>query len=192
MKKMIICDLDGTLYDIRKVRLAMAFRLAGHYLFHLTDLKEAHGLWIYRKYRNHSDMSEYDIYALIDTRLHIPVKTMRNIVWHWMVLYPLDLINRYRYDRVLEYIKAQRENGCKLAVYSDNPVSEKLNILEIRPDMIFYIRDIYEKKPSGKAADFIKKQAGKSELVYIGDDRKKDAVSAALLGAHYIDVRKIA
>ncbi len=166
-------DLDGTLYDQKKLRLIMALRLGLYYLVHPHRYKDLLLLKTFRKVRDHWDEIEAgsDIAALTktapDDQIRDPDKAMyayvakkhgsteervENVVKQWIYENPLSALPKCRDHALADYIAHLRENHIPVLIFSDYPIEEKLRALAIEADGMYAPGDerAIELKPSPK------------------------------------------
>lgn len=216
--KVLIFDVDGTLYSLFKMRVLMCAKIAIHFLFHLKKFKELLAVWLFRRYREESEYKNKSIaetQALVAEKLSMHNAVVKNAIEKWIFEEPLVAVQKSVYRDVIEFIRQEQSDGTKIAIYSDYPAHKKLETLGVKADFVFCSDDenIGELKPSQKAMNYILETIGVSycetdevasitagtatsasvaisDIVYIGDRDSKDGESARLVGIKYIDVKK--
>jgi FMN phosphatase YigB (HAD superfamily) len=190
--KGVICDLDGTLYRQKPVRLHMFFALLGHYVAHIDKLQQLYGIYLFRKIREREDFRQTSYSSQIEyvsEKVKLGKEELDNVIQYWMFEYPLRWVGRYADNYLISKLKEVQDRGVKVIIYSDYPADDKLEVLGIKPDYVFYpgISGIDSLKPSKEAMDLIVREVGiaSGELVYIGDRQEKDGVSAQLVGISF-------
>ncbi|MFO0564391.1 MAG: HAD-IA family hydrolase [Polyangiaceae bacterium] len=127
-----LVDLDGTLYEARWVKLAMASELA---LGGLGAVK------VLRRFRKEHELmreaEETDAESPFEAQirrtaaaLSVPSSTVEARVVEWMIERPQKWIRRFRRDALLSEIREYRAAGGRTALVSDYPARGKLEALE--------------------------------------------------------------
>ena len=191
-----IFDVDGTLYSQKKVRRAMLFRILLYYAFRPFHWRELCALFIFRRFREKRELcgqSMGEICQKVSQMLKMSKSVVDWTIRFWMFEEPLDLLYKYRYCDVLEFIKKEHSAGKKIIIYSDYPAVEKLAVMQIPYDHLFVSGEngIKELKPSAEAMCKILAVSGLTadRLVYIGDRDERDKASAELAHIAYCDIR---
>lgn len=188
-EKMFLFDVDGTLYSQKKVRMHMMLRIFIFLLTNPQNFKEIIAVYYFRKYREKKEFKDTTILELCNIiAKKIKYEQSFEAIQKWMFEIPLDIIKQYEYEEVIEFIKERPEH---IAVYSDYPVMEKLDILNINCKRSFVSGDegLEELKPSKKAMKTIMRVLGTNNIIYVGDRDSKDKASAELVGIEYIDIK---
>lgn len=191
--RLVIFDLDGTLYFQRPLRLAMAARLACFYLLHPWRMRELLVLRNYRRIRENAGVLEVDAeekqYEEAGRSCGLSAAAARAVILHWMYEVPCRILKRFRDGEVRTLMERLQEQGVLTVVYSDYPVSEKLAALEMKVPLQFCAADpqIRCLKPDPRGILAILEQCGvaKQEVVMIGDRMEKDGEAAVRAGIDY-------
>lgn len=191
--RLVIFDLDGTLYLKHPLRLAMAGKLLGFYLLRPGRIKELLSLKRYRDIREKADsLTEEDAarqYGEAGRPYGLDAAAVEAVIRYWMYRAPCKILKRFRDDGVAELISALQERGIMTAVYSDYPVSGKLKALEIDTPFQFCASDpqIQRMKPDPKGILAVLQRCGvkANEAVMIGDRMDKDGMAAINAGIDY-------
>lgn len=190
----VIFDVDGTLYRQFPVRLHMAIRLAVYCLTHARKVRELLGIYHFRKVREEetfrtSPMEEQIREAARRAGLSDEPR-LREAIQAWMFREPLPLIRRYANREILALMNRLQREGRQIVIWSDYAPDEKLAVLNVKPDRIYYPghNGIDEMKPSEKAARKILQDLGlePEKTAYLGDRTEKDGQSAAAVGIRFI------
>lgn len=208
--KVIILDVDGTLYSQPKLRLGMALNLGLYYLCHPFRIRE---LLILKKYRSvreewpdvpaiqsedldgsGSSSIEEAQYQYVARLLGLPPRKVREVVYHWIHQRPLALLPKCKDTQLLSLIEKLRTGPVTIAVYSDYPAEEKLKALGLQVSHIFCSSDsdINCMKPERKAMEVILKKldTAPEEALMIGDRFSRDGLAAKNIGMDYVVLAK--
>lgn len=201
--KAVIFDVDGTLYDQRRLHLYMAVALGTYCLLHPTKLREIRILSAFRSWREKHGMEVKDSgkngfeagqYEAVAASLNVSPEIVKKVVKKWMYRAPLRFLPRCRDKRLAEFIAGLHEKGVVTVAYSDYPVEDKLSALGIRMDFRFCAADpeIACLKPDPRGIQSVLRRAGLSadECLYIGDRDEKDGASARSAGIDYLILPK--
>lgn len=195
--QLIIFDLDGTLYDQRKLRAKLYFNFLVNLLLLKIRPKDLRIVSEFRRQREnhkgyHSASLHEDQYTWCIKRTRVPAERIRKTIDKLMIRMPLKLLKGARYPYVISFINALRNSGFKIAVYSDYPVDEKLSVLEIVADKTFCSTEekIAQLKPSKDGLILICKtfRLNINQALYIGDREDTDGESARMAGMPFLKV----
>ena len=135
-----LVDLDGTLYDARWVKLAMAAELALFGWFALGTLRQfRHDHEALREEQNggkalsaiHPSPFAAQI-ARTASALNVPSERVERVVQSWMFERPRKWIGRFPRTRLLDQLREHRARGGKAALVSDYPAERKIDALGAR------------------------------------------------------------
>lgn len=204
--RVIIFDVDGTLYSQPALRLYMAADLLRYYICHPFLIKE---LFIIRKYRfvrenwqklcpeptELSSSIEERQYAYVAEKMNTSSDNVRKLISYWLHKHPLKLIPRYKDARLSALISSLGNKGITTAIYSDYPAAEKLEALGIPADYIFCSSDegINCMKPDPKAMYIILDRLHEipENVLMIGDRYSRDGLAAENTGIDFIILPKL-
>ena len=200
--KAVIFDLDGTLYYQKPFRIRMAAFLLKHLLCHPSSFKELLIIRTYRKVRENWEQYENEEQNFqdtdLDTRQYLYVaqqyktsaQKVKDIIHFYMLEAPLKLLLPYRDDKLADIIRQLKSDGRKIIIYSDYPVKDKLQALQIEADMFFTSADaeIGCMKPDPKGLEVIRKATGydAQDMIMIGDRYEKDGIAAISNDIDYV------
>lgn len=196
-KKAIIFDLDGTLYDQKRLRIRMAGKLLLYYTGHpgrIGDLRLLARFRRLREEKQYSALSIDELCAILDDRFRREKGTASRVMQYWMFQVPLGLVRSNAYSEVLNFAKKYQSEGGRVYIYSDYPVTEKLQALELHPDGTFVScssSELPEQKPSETAMQSILSiiNLPADDILYVGDRDDRDRASAEQVGMEYMDIR---
>jgi len=172
--RLIILDMDGTLYYQFPLRLCMCVELAFYYTVHIRRVAELFTIMRFRK------MYEKGIF-----------EKETPVILYWMQEKPLRYIVLFRDRKLLCLVRQLREQGAKIAVYSDYPLWKKIAALSgLTADYSFCAADtaIQCLKPDAKGLKNILRITGEAveNSLFIGDRYEKDGKCAEGVGMDYI------
>jgi phosphoglycolate phosphatase/putative hydrolase of the HAD superfamily len=135
---------------------------------------------------------EADQYKWCAEELNIPVEKVEERIIEFMHKLPLRFLFKARYRDIAKVFERLKEKNKILAVYSDYPVKEKLDALNLKADEIICSTDegIMQLKPSARAIDEIcrRTKISKGDTILIGDRDETDGESARLAGISFLKV----
>jgi len=172
--RLVILDMDGTLYYQLPLRLFMFIEFTFYYFVNIRQMAELFSLRRYRK--------NYESGIL---------EKETPIIEYWMQEKPLRYITLFRDKKLLRLIRQLREQGAKIAVYSDYPVQKKIEALSgLTADYSFCAADavIQCLKPDVQGLKNILRITGEmaENSLFIGDRYEKDGKCAENAGMDYI------
>lgn len=178
-KKVIITDLDGTLYFQKPVQLFTGFELCCYYTVHFYKMRE---LFLILKYRKqHNQNSSIDIHKFASEN-NISVNKIKNLTNLWLIEKPLKWIKIFGDYGLMDILRNMQKNA-KIIVYSDYPTEQKLRALNFIPNEQFFYDNkvIFFTKPNPQGINYIvqKLNIKKEKILVVGDRLDKDG-SAAL------------
>jgi HAD superfamily hydrolase (TIGR01549 family) len=192
----VFFDVDGTLYDQRKLRFMMARELAFHYLLRFMKIKDVHVIATYRKIREESagmaEQPDIESWLVNKTaqRTRVDPAKVRAIVQKWIFVEPLKYMNKVRFDGVVEFVNALLHLGCRIFTYSDYPAADKLAALSLKniTPISTTDHDISSLKPNPLGLNKLLASRGFSpeKCLFIGDREDRDGECARKVGMRYL------
>jgi len=189
--RLVAFDVDGTLYEQRRLRARIALDLARHAL----SRRKLDTVLVLRTYRRiREQMGEHEVMdfdnALIDATAAAtgwPGSEVRALVREWIDERPLPYLAACRYPGLPELFSALRRRGKVIGVLSDYPVAAKLAALGLSADHAVYAgdRDVGVLKPHPRGLEVLMAAAGVEahDTVLIGDRPSRDGLAARRAGA---------
>ena len=192
--RVVIFDVDGTLYRQSPLRRTMLLRLLRH-----TAVRPIDGLRTFRvlqAYRHAQEALrgriEPDIAAaqmrLACERTRTDFAVAAASVERWMEREPLPHLTRCIYAGLVEFLDTCRAHGLRLAVLSDYPAEAKLRALGIaeRFEAVLCAQapeiGVFKPHPRGLQVAIDRMGVERHECLYVGDREDVDAPAAAAAG----------
>lgn len=193
--KLLVFDVDGTLYSQPPVRYRMAVDLAVHSLVN----RELRTLKIIREYRSYredltSNQGHNNADAQIKRLSHIfdrSAEDIKHILDEWMGERPLKYLHAQRHRSVSKVLALAAEQDIAVAVLSDLPLGRKIEALEMTFLSAHCTDEYNEFKPGTKTLSAImeKFEAGSNSTLVIGDRDNRDGRMAENSGCFYFKAR---
>ena len=192
--RLVVFDVDGTLYRQRPLRIRMARDLALHALTH-RDLRTLAVLRRFRRLRE--DLGEARVEGFAE-RLAAATAAgtgrtpaeVRAIVSRWIDRHPLPYLLRSRYAGLPELFAGLRRHGKVIGVLSDYPAAAKLEALELTADHVVAADDpeigVLKPHPKGLATLIERANATPASTLVIGDRAERDGLVAQQVGARVL------
>jgi len=198
--KLVIFDVDGTLYDQKKLRNKMMVALSWYYFLRPWKFKELLIIYHFRKERERkAGFKGPDLYnAQFDwcaEKVKYPVNTIKNVVNKWIFAFPNRYLKSCMYPDVKELFELLKENDILRAIYSDYDSDEKMKWMGLEADLLISSTDaeINALKPQPKALNYIIdkfKIKEKNSCLFIGDRPELDGVCAKQAGIKFLLIDK--
>ena len=188
--KLVVFDVDGTLYDQRALRLRMAAALLRHCLFR-GDFAALAVLRDYRREREAFAEAGVEQFGpkLIEglaERYRKPKSEIAAVVAEWIDRRPLPYLDKCRYPGVIEAFERLRASGRTVAILSDYPAVDKLAAMALTADLVVSATDpeVGVLKPSTRGLERVMSLAGvgPAETIMVGDRAERDGEMARAAG----------
>jgi beta-phosphoglucomutase-like phosphatase (HAD superfamily) len=131
----VIFDVDGTLYEQRRLRRAVMMRFAGVYWSHpILGSRAARVIKAYRKAYEELRGQPYSTQKQLDlaaSKTGIPGSQVREIVGRWIETEPLELFASCVYPGVIDLLKKLAERRIPCGVFSDYPAQKKVEAMRL-------------------------------------------------------------
>lgn len=196
--KLIIFDVDGTLYHQPLLRAKMFMEMIWYSITHPFAIKEIKIVRIYRKQRETfalkgRDKIIDDQYKLCAEQVMSSVTHVKKTIDEWIRIRPLKYLAACKFksiDMFLEELKMAKVTTC---VYSDYAADDKLRALSLKMDYSFSSEDerINVLKPNPKGILYILDELNikKKDALMIGDREAIDGACARNAGIDYLIVK---
>ncbi|UNC93645.1 HAD family hydrolase [Candidatus Contubernalis alkaliaceticus] len=190
----VIFDVDGTLYDQKKLRRLMFFAVIKYYSIRPWRLKEIKVLQDFRGQREkNASVVCQDIekvqYEWGAKASGVSPEQVKKVTAQWIFQYPLKYLYRCRYPGVCRFMEKLKEQKIITAVFSDYPAAEKLSALQVSPHHIFSSTDknIDRLKPDPKGLLVAARSLNipVEYCLFVGDREDRDGECARRAGMPY-------
>jgi HAD superfamily hydrolase (TIGR01509 family) len=191
----VLFDLDGTLYDQRRMRTLMAMELAAMLLRRPFQApRDWRTLAAFRKAQEslrHARRSRPGSSAQLEeaaARLRMPIAEVEAVATEWMIERPLKHMARCRAAGTIELLAWLQQRGIEMGVLSDYPAAAKLQALGIGSSftVVLCATDpevgAFKPDPRGFLAAAERWQLAPAEVLMVGDRADADAAGAAAAG----------
>ena len=191
----VLFDLDGTLYDQRRMRTLMAMELAAMLLRRPFQApRNWRALAAFRKAQEslrgdrRSRPGATGQLEEAAARLRMPLDEVDAIVTEWMIQRPLKYMVSCRATGVIDLLTFLRKRGIQIGVLSDYPAALKLQALQIADwfSIVLCATDpdigVFKPSPRGFLAAAERWQHAPAEILVVGDRADADGAGAAAAG----------
>jgi putative hydrolase of the HAD superfamily len=188
--RLVVFDVDGTLYDQRLMRLRMLREIAGNAIS-TRSLAVPRILRSFRRFRESIGGEEIegfeDILIAQVAEMHgVTKERVRAIASEWLNVRPLAHIRACRYPHVAELFAALKQQGKTIGIFSDYPAVDKLCAMELAADYVVAAGDasVGILKPDPRGLTVLMNAAGakSEETVVVGDRVDRDGEAARRAG----------
>jgi HAD superfamily hydrolase (TIGR01509 family) len=180
--RLIVFDVDGTLYDQRRLRLRMLAELlraslGGASLEPILTLRQ------FRRTREALAASPGENfleaqYELVAARRGLRAEDVRSLVAEWMYERPLPFLPACRRPGVESLFQSLRRAGKRIGIFSDYPAHDKLNALGLRADFLVSATDDDVARPKPDPTGLLKlmraAQVEPRQTLMVGDRAERD------------------
>jgi len=184
--RLVVFDVDGTLYDQRGLRLRMLQEMLLSSI-RRRDIDFISILRAYRRIREQlGDSLQEDFERELNSRTAALVgcseEQVRSTAGEWLERRPLRHLIRYRYPLLPELFQGLRKQGKTIGIFSDYPARKKLEALELNADVIVCAsdEDVGVLKPHARGLHVLMSRAATNpaETILIGDRPERDGLAA--------------
>jgi phosphoglycolate phosphatase/putative hydrolase of the HAD superfamily len=192
--KGVIFDVDGTLYDSKRMRRFMLLDLLRYFLARPQRCSELRTLYEFRRQREKNrsllvSHLEREQYLWPAEKLGAAEEEVRRTVQKWIFDEPLRHLAVCRYRGVEEVFGALRLRKVGIAVVSDYPAEQKLEALGVRADLALCSTDSrinrFKPDPTGLLLAAAMLGLKPNQVLAIGDRTECDALAAERAGMPY-------
>jgi len=197
--KLVIFDVDGTLYDQSRLRKKMMGALLQYYMVRPWRLNEMRILAHFRSEREKKagaigpDLENLQ-YNWCSQKGGYAVPKIKEVVAKWIFDIPNQYLPDCTYPGTQDLFAALRQHGIKIGIYSDYKAHDKLKAMGLAADYIVASTDpeVDRLKPDPQGLLYLVAQAGVnlSECLFIGDRQEMDGDCALKAGMNYLIIDK--
>lgn len=189
-RKLVIFDVDGTLYDQSRLRRAMAVRLLSHVAMtgNISTLKALKAYRHTREIAADAEQPDFENEAIAAAASagKMSEDQAREVVAEWMHQRPLPLLARCRYAGVVELFADLRKRGTLIGILSDHPAEAKIAAMGLEADAIAFAGGdgvpLQKPDPGGLQYLMGKTDASPRETILIGDRLDRDGEAGRRIG----------
>lgn len=197
--KLIIFDVDGTLYNQKALRKVMLRKLLRYYLLRPWKYNE---LLIIRSFRRErekragfigEDLSN-EQYIWCSNQLDVDLDLVKKVINKWIFTLPNRYLKSCMYPGVRELFDNLRHAGIQTAIYSDYDSRDKLKEMQLETDLQVCSTDsdvnAFKPEPKGIQLILNKLNIRKNDCLFIGDRIELDGICATNAGVEFLLVDK--
>lgn len=198
--KLIIFDVDGTLYDQSKLRKRMFFSIIKYYLVRPWRLNEILIIYHFRKEREKKHgFSSADLvndqYRWCADKTNIPLDKVKKVIDKWIFDFPNQYLETAMFPDVRAFFHLIENKGILRAVYSDYDAKVKMEKMQLSADFIVSSTDVEVNafKPLPNGINYILAKLNinnKANCLFIGDRPELDGACANNAGIPFLLVDK--
>ncbi|PWS29210.1 hypothetical protein DHW03_05145 [Pedobacter yonginense] len=198
--KLVIFDVDGTLYDQSKLRWRMLFALLGYYFFRPWRYKDFLILHHFRAEREKKagffgDNLNQLQYEWCKEQVNLPLSRIKKVVDKWIFDYPNQYLASCKYPDLDFFFQSLRNQHIRIAVYSDYDAELKLKAMNLNVDLSVASTDqsvnAMKPLPNGLIKILTKFSIeDKNSCLFIGDRVELDGECAKRAGVPYLIITK--
>ncbi len=179
--RLVVFDVDGTLYRQRTLRLRMARDLV---LARSLEAIRIVGAYRRQRERAAGAYSEDALVAAVASATGAAVDQVRATLAEWLERRPLPYLAQCRYPHVPALFDGLRGAGVRVGVWSDHPVTAKLAALGLTADHAISAAEVGALKPDPRGLLALVDAAGvtPAQTVMIGDRPERDGEAALRAG----------
>jgi HAD superfamily hydrolase (TIGR01549 family) len=188
--KLVVFDVDGTLYRQSSLRLRMAREMLVHAAAK-RSWRHVSVLSAYRRIREELGDQETDQFdaVLLDRTAkacRVSPNLVHTVIAEWIETRPLRHLAGSRYARLVHLFDALHRHGKQIGIYSDYPAAAKLEALGLKADHVVCASDphigILKPNPRGLQKMMREAQVTPQETLLIGDRVERDGLAAQRAG----------
>lgn len=197
--KVVIFDVDGTLYDQARLRKKMLFSLLSYYALRPWKIQEMLMLQHFRTEREKkagglfTDL-ESEQYNWCVAKGNYSLPKVKEVVKKWIFTFPNKYLKECMYPGTAALFKTLKKKGIVVAIYSDYKAHAKLNSMGLKADMVVSSTDpeINCLKPRPEGLIYIAEKLGVSpeNCLFIGDRQEMDGECAIRAQMPYLIIEK--
>lgn len=189
--RVVVFDIDGTLYDQGPLRRKMAGEILLYCLARPWKISVVRAIQEFRRSREQLAEEEADSILRVQferpaSRLGVSPAQVESVVEEWMFERPLRHLPACRYAGVAELFSRLKESGRLVAAFSDYPAARKLQALKLETDLVVTAMDPevdrFKPHPAGLLRVVELARAKPAQVLLIGDRAERDGECAHRAG----------
>jgi FMN phosphatase YigB (HAD superfamily) len=193
--KAVIFDVDGTLYDQRKLRFFMAKDLLFCIIQQPNRFTELRIVYHFRRMRKrYASEATCDLengqYAWPAQAAGVSPEKVREVVMNWMFERPLAYLQSCCYPGAKTLFSQVQQLGIPIGIFSDYPAIDKLKALGLSAQVVVSATcaevNRLKPDPTGLLVTAKKLDVPVEECLFIGDQEAKDGACARRAGMPYV------
>jgi putative hydrolase of the HAD superfamily len=193
--KAVIFDVDGTLYDQRKLRFCMVREMVTCVLWQPGRIAELRIIWLFRRMREkHQAEAASDLesrqYVWAAQAAGVAPEKVRKVVQEWVFERPLAYLPSCRYPGAQALFLQFQRQGIPIGIFSDFPAQNKLQAMGLTAQVTVSATcagvNRLKPDPTGLLATAAKLGVPPPDCLFIGDRDAKDGECARRAGMPYL------
>ncbi len=198
--KLVIFDVDGTLYDQKKLRHKMLLALISYYLLRPWRVRELLIIYHFRKEREkragfQGCNLQKEQYIWCAAQVNFPIDKIKLVVDQWIFNFPNRYLKECKYPGINSFFDSLINKGISIAIYSDYESKMKMENMGLNAILQISSTDtnINAMKPLPKGLHYILNEfdiINTNECLYIGDRDEMDGECARQAGIPYLIIDK--
>ena len=193
--RLVVFDLDGTLYDQNCLRRRMLRELGLYCLRHPRAVGLFRVIGVFRRARERLAEEQASNIAQLQyerpaAKLAMRPEAVAEVIREWFEERPLRHLECCRYASIDQVFESLRGSGRQVGVFSDYPVRDKLRALNLEADLVAAAveAEIDRLKPHPAGLERLMRRAGATpeQSLMIGDREDRDGACARNAGVRYL------
>jgi len=191
----VLFDVDGTLYDQKRLRRLMMVELLAHCFSRPSGWSDLRILSNFRRLREKNFQREELCLAVAQYQwtadaLCIDAERVQRVVKEWILDKPLKHLPACRPSGMQDLFERLSRKKIKIGVFSDYPPDDKLAALGLEVDASACALDLsinrFKPHPAGLIHICKKLEVSPEQVLHIGDRKDRDEIAAKNCGAQSI------
>jgi len=191
----VVFDVDGTLYNQRKLRFIILRELLYYYSIRphrLFELKIIRDFRLQREKNHFREVGDLDLeqYKWGAEASNVSVARVKSVINRWIYEKPLRHLEDCIYEDVRLFFSALADHGIPRIIFSDYPAKDKLLYMGLEAEGVICATDpdINRLKPNPRGLQAIMERwrLKPEELLFIGDRDDRDGECARQAGVPYL------
>jgi FMN phosphatase YigB (HAD superfamily) len=190
--RLVVFDVDGTLYRQRPLRLRMGRDMVIHTVAK-CDLNAVTVVSAYRRIRERlasEEVVDFERVLIAETAkaTSMPSEKIHAIVAEWIETRPLCYLRGCLFSGVPQLFAGLQRAGKKVGIFSDYPATKKLAAMGLAAHHVVAASDVGVLKPHAKGLQLLMAAASATdrETLFIGDRADRDGVAGQRAGVRIL------